>query len=107
MAGKMPKVMYNHTHDRLSEKIYEGWKNGESLYIEEVEGEKLKEHFEYLMTLLPDPTVYEDVNPVFVFHIVYFTYGFIVLVTPDHRPTEHPVFIRFAKVFRTNLYPLS
>ncbi|MEO7960772.1 MAG: hypothetical protein ABIR19_04440, partial [Ginsengibacter sp.] len=98
-TGEMPKVSYNHTHDRLSAKIYEGWKKGETLYVEEVRGEKLKEHLEYISTLLPDPATYEDPMPEYVFHIVYFKYGFIVLVTPDHRPTEHPVFIRFAKVF--------
>jgi hypothetical protein len=99
-AGRqMPKVTYNHTHDQLSERIYEGWKKGETFYVEEVKGEILKEHFEYLSTLLPDPTTYDDVNHVFVFHIVYFTYGFLVLATPDHCPAEHQVLIRFAKVF--------
>ncbi|MGK2864697.1 MAG: nuclear transport factor 2 family protein [Chitinophagaceae bacterium] len=98
-TGEMPKVTYNHTHDRLSAKIYEGWKKGETLYVEEVRGEKLKEHLEYISTLLPDPATYEDPMPEYVFHIVYFKYGFIVLATPDHRPTEHSVFIRFAKVF--------
>ena len=99
LTGKMPKVIYNHTHDRLSEKMYEGWKKGETLLVEEVKGEKLKEHLEYVLPLLPDPTIYEDSIQEFVFHIVYFTYGFFVLATPDHCPTEHPVFIRFAKVF--------
>ncbi len=98
-TGEMPKVTYNHTHDRLSAKMYEGWKKGETLYVEEVRGEKLKEHLEYISTLLPDPATYEDPMPEYVFHIVYFKYGFIVLATPDHCPTEHPVFIRFAKVF--------
>ncbi len=101
LAGKMPKVIYNHTHDRLSEKMYEGWKKGETLYVEEVKGEKLKEHLKYVSSLLPDPTIYEDsiLESVLVFHIVYFTYGFFVLATLDHCATEHPVFIRFAKVF--------
>ncbi|CAN5454904.1 hypothetical protein BH10BAC2_BH10BAC2_25360 [soil metagenome] len=99
LAGKMPKVTYNHTHDRLSMRIYEGWKKGETLYVEEVKGEKLKDHLEYVSTLLPDPTIYEDSFPALVFHIVYFTYGFFVLVTSDHCPNEHTVFIRFAKVF--------
>jgi signal transduction histidine kinase len=99
VAGKIPKVTYNHTHDRISQKIYEGWKKGETLYVEEVKGEKLKEHLEYVSSLLPDPTIYEDSIHAFVFHIVYFTYGFFVLATPDHRPTEDEIFIRFAKVF--------
>jgi signal transduction histidine kinase len=99
MAGKIPKVTYNHTHDRLSEKIYEGWTRGETLLVEEVKGEKLKEHLEYVSSLVPDPTIYEDSPPAFVFHIAYFTYGFFVLATPTQRPAEHPIFIRFAKVF--------
>jgi signal transduction histidine kinase len=99
LSGKVPRVTYNHTHDRLSERIYEGWKNGESLYVEEVKGERLKEHLSYISSLLNDSTIYEDSTLSFVFHIVYFTYGFFVFATPAQCPTEHPVFIRFAKVF--------
>jgi signal transduction histidine kinase len=98
---QVPKVIYEHTHDKLSESMYKGWKERESFLVEKIQGEKLKEHMEFMMTILPDPGKFENVTaPEFlIYHLAYFSQGFFVFVTLNPIPEEHTVLIRFAKVF--------
>jgi signal transduction histidine kinase len=101
VGGYMPKVIYDHSQDPLSMKMYSGWKEGKTLIVEKLEGEALKEHFEYMITLVPDRSIFDNlVAPEsLVFHFAYFTYGFFVFLTQEHCPEEHSFFKRLAKVF--------
>ncbi len=101
VGGYMPKVIYDHSQDPLSIKMYSGWKEGKTLIVEKLQGEALKEHFEYMITLVPDRSIFDNlVAPEsLVFHFAYFTYGFFVFLTQEHCPEEHSFFKRLAKVF--------
>ncbi|MBI5856347.1 MAG: nuclear transport factor 2 family protein [Sphingobacteriales bacterium] len=100
LKGQMPKIRYDHTQDRLSRKMYDGWKKGETFLEVKAHGEELQEHFAYILPLVHDPEVYNEIIPaVTIFHFAYFSHGFLVFVTREQCPQEHSVFIRFAKVF--------
>ena len=101
VGGYMPKVIYDHSQDPLSVRMYSGWKEGNTLMVEKLEGEALKEHFEYMITLVPDRSIFDNlVAPdSLVFHFAYFTYGFFVFLTKEHCSQEHSIFKRLAKVF--------
>jgi len=101
VGGYMPKVIYDHSYDPLSVRMYAGWKEGKILIEEKLSGDALKEHFNYMITLVPDRSVFDNmVAPEsLVFHFAYFKYGFFVFLTQDLCPEEHSFFKRLAKVF--------
>ncbi|HET9280235.1 MAG TPA: hypothetical protein VFN95_18705, partial [Flavitalea sp.] len=84
----------------------EAWERGESFFVEEVGGEELKTHYTYLRTL---PGVRETLDqieaagfpvPTFqIFHLAYFSKGFLLFITYEPVPEAHDIFKRFAKVF--------
>ncbi len=81
-------------------------KNGEAFHVEELGGQLIKEHYEFMRTL---PTVGKMIDelikaglelPAFqVFHICYFKYGYVMFITYESVPHAHKIFKRFAKVF--------
>ncbi|HET9434390.1 MAG TPA: hypothetical protein VFO37_11570, partial [Chitinophagaceae bacterium] len=101
VGGYMPKVIYDHSQDPLSIRMYAGWKEGKTLAVEKLEGDALKEHFGYMITLVPDRSIFDNlVAPEsLVFHFAYFTYGFLVFLTQEPCPEEHSIFKRLANVF--------
>jgi signal transduction histidine kinase/ketosteroid isomerase-like protein len=112
LKGSMPKVVYDHTRDPVSAKMYEGWKSKNDFLVEKIEGEQLRQHFDYISSLIPDlenqgdkvsliPSVGKglDETNFVVFHFAYFSHGFLVFATPLECPENHSVFKRFAKVF--------
>jgi hypothetical protein len=98
---QFPKVIYEHTHDSLSERMYRGWKEGETFLVETIQGASLSEHMGYMMTIVPDPAIFENSAPpdFLIYHLAYFSQGFFVFVSTTPYLDEHPVFIRFTKVF--------
>ncbi len=112
LKGAMSRALYDHTRDPLSAKMYEGWKSKNDFLVEKIEGEQLRQHFDYISSLTPDlekqvdivsliPSVgngLDETNFV-VFHFAYFSHGFLVFATPLECPENHSVFKRFAKVF--------
>jgi signal transduction histidine kinase len=98
---QFPKVIYEHTHDKLSELMYKGWKEGETFLETTIQGEGLKEHMSYIRTIVPAPAKSDNTTPpkFLIFHFAYFSQGFFVFVSTEPRLDEHRIFIRFAKVF--------
>jgi hypothetical protein len=98
---QFPKVIYEHTHDSLSERMYRGWKEGETFLVETIQGARLSEHMGYMMTIVPDPAIFENSAPpdFLIYHLAYFSQGFFVFVSTTPYLDEHPVFVRFTKVF--------
>ena len=84
----------------------EAYQREESFFVEEVGGEALKKHYAYLRTLPGVKETLDDIEkagfpvPTFqIFHLAYFSYGFLLFITYEPVPEAHDIFKRFAKVF--------
>src|SRR6185436_16137172 len=84
----------------------EAYDRGESFFVEEVGGKALKEHYTYLRTLPGVKETLDDIEkagfpvPTFqIFHLAYFTQGFLLFITYEQVIESHDIFKRFAKVF--------
>ncbi|WP_282180191.1 ATP-binding protein [Maribacter stanieri] len=80
--------------------------NGETFLVEELGGELIKEHYEFMRTLPVFGEVLDGVLkaghslPTFqIFHICYFKYGYVMFITYERVPKSHDIFKRFATVF--------
>ncbi|MDZ7763844.1 MAG: nuclear transport factor 2 family protein [Melioribacteraceae bacterium] len=92
--------------DDIFMRFYEGSKLGESLYIEEMGGQQLVDHYKYMTSL---PQVLDIVSeldnagielPKFqIMHAAYFKQGYLLFITYKAVPDFHSIFERFAKVF--------
>ncbi|MEO8111360.1 MAG: ATP-binding protein [Ginsengibacter sp.] len=79
---------------------------GETFYVEAVGGDELVQHYKYMRTL---PVVGEILDsiinaghplPTFqIFHLVFFSQGFLLFITYEPVPNAHGIFKRFGKVF--------
>jgi len=81
-------------------------KKGETFYIEELGGDALVKHYEFMRTLPKVGEILEElINaglslPTFqIFHILYFPHGYLMFITYEQVPEAHDIFKRFAKVF--------
>ena len=86
--------------------FYDPQKKGETFYIEELGGEALVKHYEFMRTLPKVGEILEElINaglslPTFqIFHILYFPHGYLMFITYEQVPEAHDIFKRFAKVF--------
>ncbi|WP_051638342.1 ATP-binding protein [Maribacter sp. Hel_I_7] len=80
--------------------------NGETFHVEELGGELIKEHYEFMRTLPVFGEVLDGVLkaghslPTFqIFHICYFKHGYVMFITYERVPKSHDIFKRFATVF--------
>jgi signal transduction histidine kinase len=97
---------YKTPRENIFLKYYEAGQRGETLWIEEFGGERIKEHYKYLFSLIDpdkgDETV-DKVNaaiPDFqIDHVAYFKYGYLLFITLVPAPEAHEVFKRLAKEF--------
>jgi signal transduction histidine kinase len=98
---QFPKIIFEHNHDSFSELMYRGWKQGESFLTETVHGDRLKEHMGYVSSIVPDAAMPDSSTPpeLLIYHLAYFSQGFLVFVSTTPRLDEYTVFIRLAKVF--------
>ena len=86
--------------------FYDPLQKGEIFYVEELGGDALVKHYDFMRTL---PTVGKILDeliaaglslPTFqIFHIVYFPQGYLMFITYEQVPDAHEIFKRFAKVF--------
>jgi signal transduction histidine kinase/ketosteroid isomerase-like protein len=86
--------------------FYDAHKTGENFYVHELGGEALVKHYQFMRTL---PVVGEILDgiinagfplPTFqIFHIVYFTHGYLMFITYEAVPDAWNIFQRFGKVF--------
>ncbi|MFI5156399.1 MAG: hypothetical protein ACHQEM_09445, partial [Chitinophagales bacterium] len=86
--------------------FYDAALRGETLYIEEIGGEACEAHYRYMATLplvgdlLKGMEAAGIVLPTFqIFHIAYFSQGYLMFITYEPVPELHDIFKRFAKVF--------
>jgi signal transduction histidine kinase len=86
--------------------FYDPLKKGETFYIEELGGDALVKHYEFMRTLPKVGEILEELIkaglslPTFqIFHILYFPHGYLMFITYEQVPEAHEIFKRFAKVF--------
>ncbi len=94
------------TEDPSCIHMREAAERGETFYVEEVGGEALVKHYEYMRTL---PVVGEVLDSIInaghplpsfqIFHLAYFTHGFLLFISYEPVPAAHDIFKRFAAVF--------
>ena len=94
------------TEDPYLMHFREAHERGESFWVEDVGGKELEDHYNYLRTL---PGVKESLDeikaagfpaPTFqIFHLAYFSKGFLLFITYEPVPESHDIFKRFGQVF--------
>jgi signal transduction histidine kinase len=84
----------------------DAFRQGESLYIEEMGGEALEAHYRYLVSIPAVSKIAEEMTaagirfPSFqVFNLAFFKHGYLMFITFEQVPEFHSVFHRFATVF--------
>jgi signal transduction histidine kinase len=104
LEGTIPT--YKTPRENIFLKYFEAGQRGETLWIEEFGGERIKEHYKYLATLAvtgkDGETIEADVTQVPEFqidHVAYFKYGYLLFITLEPAPEAHDVFKRFSKEF--------
>lgn len=103
--GIFPPVVIPHTEDPTHKRMYEGWKNKLELYSESKEGQELKEHYDYMLSVPSIKPHFEAIPasdltfPAWQkWHAAYFSHGYLLIVTLEPYADER-IFTRFAKVF--------
>ena len=101
-----PPFRIPHTENPTFIHFYEAEQRGESLFVEEIGGNALKELYEYLGELLVLEGISGELRkpgyspPISqVNHAAYFSYGYLLFVTYKPYPEAHDIFRRFAVVF--------
>ncbi|MDN3642879.1 ATP-binding protein [Lutimonas halocynthiae] len=103
--GFIPPLLLPNVGDDTHHNIYEAWKNGATYHTEQLEGEALQEHYDWLLNIPAAKEVFDDMQasgqkkPTWQkLHCAYFSYGYLVMITEVPCPEEE-IFKRFAKVF--------
>src|SRR5664279_1335224 len=86
--------------------FYEAWRRGETFYVEEIGNDAIVSHYQYMLAL---PVVGEMLKqfiagggllPTFqIFHLAFFSQGFLLFITYEPVPESHDILYRFGKVF--------
>ena len=104
LEGTIPT--YKTPRENIFLKYYEAGQRGETLWIEEFGGDRIKEHYKYLATLSISGNEEETIESNLVKvpeyqidHVAYFKYGYLLFITLVPAPEAHDVFRRFAKEF--------
>ena len=87
-------------------RFYEASKRGESLYVEEMGGEQLVEHYKYMTSIPAVGAIVDELDqagielPKYqVNHAAFYKQGYLMFITYEQVPEFHTIFKRFAKVF--------
>jgi len=103
--GFIPAFNLPNVGDVTHANIYNGWKNGATYHTEQLEGEALQEHYDWLMSLPVARKIFDDMLAAGFklpnwqkLHCAYFKTGYLVIITQVPCPEEE-IFKRFAQVF--------
>ena len=94
-------VPYNETSAYKT--IYAAWKNGEKFLVVNLSGDALLQHLIFLKKYAKIPTQQFQALPdqpkeTFT-HAMFFSQGYLFIISNEPLPEYHEIFIRFAKVF--------
>jgi signal transduction histidine kinase len=94
------------SNEDVYKRIYDAMLNGESLFVEEMGGQLLVDHYKYLSALPVVGQILENFQkagislPTFqIIHVTYFVQGYLIFITYEPVPALHDIFKRFAVVF--------
>jgi Stage II sporulation protein E (SpoIIE) len=103
--GFIPAFYLPNVGDKTHENIYNAWKRGETYHTEQLEGNDLTEHYEWLMNIPISRKIFEDMEAAGMerpswqkLHCAFFSSGYLVMITRVPCP-EEAIFNRFAQVF--------
>jgi signal transduction histidine kinase/ketosteroid isomerase-like protein len=103
--GFIPSFYLPNIGDRVHENMYTAWKQGKVYHTEQIEGEELEVHYNWLMALPAAKTVFDDLIasgfelPTWQkLHCAYFKTGYLVMIT-QVPCEEEEIFKKFAHVF--------
>ena len=84
----------------------EAYDRGETFFVDEIGGEELIKHYQYMFTLPVVGEILRKLNeaghplPTYqINHLAFFSQGFLIFITYEPVPEAHDIFKRFAKVF--------
>jgi signal transduction histidine kinase len=104
-TGFIPGFYLPNVGDRVHENLYKAWKEGAPYHTEQVEGEELEQHYDWLMNIPVAKKIFDDFaadgfeRPTWQkLHGAYFSNGYLCIITREPCPGEE-IFKRFAKVF--------
>jgi signal transduction histidine kinase len=104
-TGFIPAFYLPNVGDVTHANIYNGWINGETYHTEQLEGEALKEHYDWLMNIEVSRKIFQDMKaagfslPTWQkLHCAYFSKGYLCIIT-QVPCLEEEIFKRFAQVF--------
>ncbi|MDI1324094.1 MAG: nuclear transport factor 2 family protein [Algoriphagus sp.] len=88
-------------------RFHESRQQGEEFYVLEMGGDRMQEHYRYLIQNVPVfKETFENIlkagqslPETQIHHIVNFSHGNLMFITYEPCPEAHDIFIRFAKVF--------
>src|SRR5665647_898457 len=102
----MPSYKAPLTEDPTLIHMKEAYNRGETFFVEEIGGEDLVNHYQYMTRLPVLGDILRKVNeaghplPTFqINHLAFFSQGFLNFITYESVPEAHDIFKRFAKVF--------
>ena len=102
----MPSYRAPLTEDPTLIHMKEAYDRGETFFVEEIGGEELVKHYQYMITLPILDEMLKKINeaghplPTFqINHLAFFSQGFLIFITYEPVPEAHDIFKRFAKVF--------
>ena len=94
------------TEDPAMMNLVKAAQRGEDLYVEEMGGEALEDHYKFMYSLPVFKEILDNLAaagitpPKFqINYAAYFSYGYILFITHEPFPEAHDIFKRFAKVF--------
>ena len=103
--GFIPALYLPNIGDVTHHNIYKAWEKGETYHTEQLEGQALQEHYDWLMDIPVARNIFEEMLasgqalPTWQkLHCAYFSYGYLVMIT-QVPCAEEQIFKRFAQVF--------
>ncbi|HYM93601.1 MAG TPA: ATP-binding protein, partial [Chitinophagaceae bacterium] len=104
-SGFIPAFYLPNVGDVTHYNIYKGWLEGEEYHTEQLEGEALQEHYDWLMNIPIAKKIFDDLAVAGIerpkwqkLHCAYFSKGYLCIITQVPCPDEI-IFRRFAQVF--------
>jgi len=103
--GFIPAFYLPNVGDEAHANIYNAWKNGADYHTEQLEGEALQKHYDWLMNIPVAKKIFDEMMatgfelPTWQkLHCAYFKTGYLVIIT-QVPCAEEEIFKRFAQVF--------
>lgn len=104
--GRIIKPFETPSNEDVFRRIFDASQKGDDLFVEKMDGEKLRKHYKYMASL---PTLSEIFDELIkegielpkqqVNHAAFFKQGYVMFITYEHVPEFHEIFKRFANVF--------